>query len=99
MAKITKIAHVNTYNPSTGAVNCHQHTNDLDFWATGTIVTSGTGFGTCNPGAKHFDIILIDTTDVTSDAKLYIEYENAGTTTTKTVTKITVRPPLAQAGE
>jgi hypothetical protein len=95
MPRETKSAHVLTF--SGGVVNCCTQHQPLDYWSTGTIRTSGSGLGTCNPGSRHFDIIRANTSGIVSGCRINIEYENSGTSAVKPVTRITVSPPAMAA--
>lgn len=88
----TNIAHVRTYDPRTGIVNCFRHNDDLDFFFTGTIRTVGAGNGTCKPSTRTFDIILHDASGVVPGCKLLISYEDTAPGLTKPVTNINVQP-------
>lgn len=91
---IIHIAHVRTYDPQSGLVNCYRHRNDGDFFFTGTIQTNGTGLGTCRPSTRTFDIILANTSGVLPGGKLYIAYDDGYPGQTKPVTNVQVEPPV-----
>src|SRR5687767_2390021 len=70
------IAHIRTYQNL--FADCYQHTNDNDFWRSGTI-TTGTPFGTCDPVGKTFDLRLASTAGIGAGTKYNITYSEAGT--------------------
>lgn len=70
------IAHIRTYQNL--FADCYQHTNDNDFWRSGTI-TTGSPLGTCDPVGKTFDLRLPSTAGIGAGTKYDITYSTAGT--------------------
>jgi hypothetical protein len=86
----TKIAHVLAYPKPN--VTCCFGTHSFDFWRTGTVRRTGTGFGTCNPTTKHFDLILSNDSAVQTGAQLQITYNEQGSGAVKQIVGLGITP-------